>query len=276
MSSDIFAGIVTYNPNLARLKENLDAIYKQVAQVIIVDNGSDNVEEVERFVAGYPNVELIRLNDNYGIAKALNEMFTYAVGKANWVLTLDQDSVVNKRIIAEYSKYIERSDVNSIFCRRVDRNANYSEECSEVPIETKTKCITSGNMVRVSAWKAVGGFKEELFIDMVDLEFCYRLRRNGYVIHRVNQNLLLHELGNSVYHYFLWRRVIVYNHSAFRKYHIFRNAFYLLREYPAEAKQDHIKWDLFKIWLFTLLYESDKFAKLRSIRNGVKDSKKLK
>ena len=41
------AGIVLYNPDLGRLKENIESICKQVDKVILIDNGSDNRREIE-------------------------------------------------------------------------------------------------------------------------------------------------------------------------------------------------------------------------------------
>ncbi len=48
MNSDtIGAGIVGFfNPDIGRLKENIDAILPQVSESVIVDNGSANVDEV--------------------------------------------------------------------------------------------------------------------------------------------------------------------------------------------------------------------------------------
>jgi rhamnosyltransferase len=40
----IFAGIVTYQPDLNRLGDNLRAVSPQVRKVIIYDNGSTNIE----------------------------------------------------------------------------------------------------------------------------------------------------------------------------------------------------------------------------------------
>ena len=43
---EICAGIVSYNPDLKRLKENIDAIFPQVDEVIVFDNGSINQNEL--------------------------------------------------------------------------------------------------------------------------------------------------------------------------------------------------------------------------------------
>ena len=51
--------------------------------------------------------------------------------------------------------------------------------------------------VAISAWHKVGGFFEDLFIDGVDIDFCYLIRKHGFRILRINSIQLLHELGHS-------------------------------------------------------------------------------
>ena len=43
---DISAGIVLFNPDIERLKENIDAVIVQCTHVYLVDNGSKNISEV--------------------------------------------------------------------------------------------------------------------------------------------------------------------------------------------------------------------------------------
>ena len=43
----IFAGIVLFNPEISRLKENITHILGQVDRLILVDNGSSNKEEIQ-------------------------------------------------------------------------------------------------------------------------------------------------------------------------------------------------------------------------------------
>ena len=44
------AGIVTYNPEIERLQENLKAASKQVDFVLIYDNASKNIDEIEKVI----------------------------------------------------------------------------------------------------------------------------------------------------------------------------------------------------------------------------------
>ena len=89
----VCVGIVTYNPNIQRLRESIESISKQVNEVVICDNGSFNVNEIKEIVNEY-SCDIIENSDNKGIAFALNELCKYAYENGyGWILTLDQDSV---------------------------------------------------------------------------------------------------------------------------------------------------------------------------------------
>ena len=45
--------------------------------------------------------------------------------------------------------------------------------------------MSSGMMIDLSKIKDIGFFKEEFFIDEVDLEFCYRAIKKGYKVKRL-------------------------------------------------------------------------------------------
>ena len=100
----ILAGITLFNPDVARLEENISSIYGQVDRVICVDNGSDNIKSIEDCVLkNWKNITIIKNGKNEGIAKALNQMFEFAIEQQyEYVLTLDQDSVCPDNIIEEY------------------------------------------------------------------------------------------------------------------------------------------------------------------------------
>lgn len=272
----IIAGIVTFNPNIDRLKENIDSVHKQVDLVYVVDNGSNNSEILENITSSYNNVSLKLLEKNYGIAKALNAIFAHAkMLSAEWVLTLDQDSVITDNFITICNPYLNEPQYNSLCTLRKDRKAEVANSSFNSDITELTFCITSGNLVRVSAWEKVGGFNEDLFIDMVDFEFCYKFLDAGYKIHRINKEGLLHDLGSPTYKRFLWKQVIVYNHSAFRKYYIIRNGLAVIRKYPIYSKKNTLHKLVFRTFIFTILYEDNKREKIKKMIDGYRDSKKL-
>lgn len=68
----IGAVIVTFNPEIDRIRENINAIVNQVSCVLIVDNASKNITDIMELIDGIDSVKLITLKDNLGIAAAQN------------------------------------------------------------------------------------------------------------------------------------------------------------------------------------------------------------
>ena len=68
LTSKIYAGIVTFNPEIIRLKQNIDAISPQLKEVVLFDNGSKNIKQIKKLIEEYNNVFLIEGRTNKGIA----------------------------------------------------------------------------------------------------------------------------------------------------------------------------------------------------------------
>ena len=85
--SRIYAGIVSYNPDLLRLKENISSIQKQVP-VIVFDNGSRNIIAIQKLISDFSEVQLIRSKKNIGIAAALNQLMQWGYeNNFDWMLS---------------------------------------------------------------------------------------------------------------------------------------------------------------------------------------------
>jgi len=265
----ILAGIITYNPDIERLRENFDAIVNQVEKVVLIDNDSTNIADLENFLKSYPQVALIKNNDNLGVARALNQEMEYAEANGyDWVLALDQDSVAPKGMTDEYKKYVGKNDLGMITCKTQDRSV-FVKENKKTRIEGEyiTQCITSGTLTRVSAWRNVGGYYEPLFIDDVDNDFCDSLCEKGWKIWCTYNIRLLHEIGKNL------KRVKVcnvtrdvYNHSAFRYYYIVRN--YLVRGKRRKNMKFAVKEVLRRIYI-TNRYEYDCWNKNKMMLLGI-------
>lgn len=265
----ILAGIVTYNPDISQLKENINFIINQVTALIVVDNGSKNIEEIARLISNDENrAKIIRNNKNLGIARALNIMMSYARENGfEWVLSLDQDSCSPLNLISEYKKYIRLERIAIICPNYADRNVE--RKLNTVGISYINKCITSGALVKVRAWNECGYYDEKMFIDGVDFEFCDRLTRHGYKIIRINNIVLMHEIGNSCIRHFLFWNVLVKNHSAFRKYYIARNTIYAAKKQYRLLLKPILQ--NIKLLLIAIVYEKDKRSKIKAILKGTYD-----
>ena len=125
----ICSGIITYNPTLTDVSTCLEALCNQVERVIIVDNASKNVKSLQEVVSKYANVTLVKNSQNIGFAKALTQVFEWAKSQGfNWVLTLNDDSVVPSNMISEYKKILENQ--GSLVNQKNSKNSKIAIVCS--------------------------------------------------------------------------------------------------------------------------------------------------
>ena len=116
------AGIVTYNPDIHRLRENISSIIRQVDHIVICDNGSRNINSIKEIIMSFP-IRVIELNENMGIAYALNKICEISIELGyEWVLTLDQDSVSPVNLIKKLAEYANRNDVAIVSPEIIYRN----------------------------------------------------------------------------------------------------------------------------------------------------------
>lgn len=270
----IYAGIVTFNPDIERLKENVCAICIQVPEVVIFDNGSSNFVDIQKHIAVFNNVIMIHSNENIGIATALNRLMQWGFeNNYDWMLSLDQDSVCDASYANKMNQYLDVEPLLGIVAPViVDRNVgvvghNPNKEYCHV-----NTCITSGAFSKIEYWKQIGEYDESMFIDSVDFEYCYRMRKNGYGVIQVKDVYLLHELGNSVKRRFLFWKIDVTGHSAFRKYYIARNNVYYPKKHHLWIHFIRGNYRNLKMIVIVLLYEDNKKEKIRSILSGWKNA----
>lgn len=272
----IYAGIVSYNPDIQRISENIFAIHKQVPEVIIFDNGSNNINHLKKLVNNFDNVHLLESSKNIGIAAALNSLMSWGLEHNYlWMLSLDQDSVCSNEFVEKMKPYLSvESNLGIVAPVIVDRNVGivgHNPTSNYAHVKT---CITSGCFSNIEAWRVINGYDESMFIDSVDFDFCYRIRKKGYGVIQVKNVQLLHELGNSKMRKFIFWSIDVTSHSAFRKYYIAKNNVYY--PYKNHLWFHFIRGNLRNIWLImiVLLYESDKNNKIHAIIKGWKDAYK--
>lgn len=192
------AGIVLYNPDIGRLKKNLDAVSSQVKRVYCFNNGLKDAGQIYKLLDAYSNITLLGQGKNFGIATALNRLVEAAHSDGmEWIITLDQDSIVCDGMVEALSM-LKSEENAAIICPLVEdvRRKNEKPVVISNTKEDVNFCITSGSFMNVQRTLEIGGFDDWLFIGLVDDEICYRLKLNGYRIIRNNAVVLNHELGN--------------------------------------------------------------------------------
>lgn len=270
----VLAAIVLYNPDLERLKENVEAIQDQVDGVLFVDNNSHNLEQVKQMVQKYEMkiTHILKNYENTGLTVATNQSVQW--GKEHgydWVLTMNQDSVCGEHLIEHYKKYMDQEKIGAMTCNIHDRNfvedQNFKDGGEFCYVDT---CITSGMLVNSDAFLEVGGYDEKLFMDYSDFEICCNLRKHGYKILQVNYDGLLHEVGNGKNVRILWKRYIAFNQPPMRRYYMARNEIYLARKYSEYQSLAHVMLRQLVQLVIVTLYEKERRKKIPAMFKGIK------
>ncbi|WP_312414670.1 glycosyltransferase family 2 protein [Pseudescherichia sp.] len=239
MNTKVISIITAYNPDHSQLNNLISNLLKQTDQVVICNN-SDPKEDLGKFVDNQ-NIHLINFSENLGIAKAQSIGMQWAFDNgADFVLQMDQDSTPHEDMVQQLLHcYLEMSAAGrnpglvgvqdydrvtgEINKARVKKGTAITDNYYDVD-----STLSSGSLIPKKAWEAVGGMRDDLFIDAVDHEYCWRLRHAGFKIIRNKNALLAHRLGDGRFK--IMNLISVGMPSPFRHYYATRNIFLLLRE----------------------------------------------
>lgn len=277
----VLAIVVTYHPD-EQFPERLKVIARQVSAVLIVDNHShENEIAMLRTAATGLRVELELNQENVGVATALNIGIHYALAhKYTWALLFDQDTIPGPNLLAglerAYEAFPVKEKVAVVGANYIDagtgRPRKGPKNNKDLWIERHT-VITSGSLVSLDAYKALGPFRDEYFIDSVDLEYCLRARSRGYRVIMTRDTLMVHDVGRTVLHQLAWKKTGTSNHSQLRRYYIMRNQIDMTKRYlwkePAWVLAS--LWTLVKSLALICIFEEGRLEKLRYTAIGLSD-----
>ena len=265
--------VVLYHPG-ADLADNIASYLGDLEFLVAVDNTERPDPAVALLLANLAGVEYLPLGDNLGIARALNVGAEKALAAGcEFLLTMDQDSRAEAGMVASLLACCERAGekagiVSPFHVTRPGEAPPPGNACREVPV-----AMTSGNLVRLAAYLEAGPFRDGLFMDFVDVEYCLRLRRAGYRIVRADGALLRHAVGEKLRIPFLGGDFSLTSHTPLRKYYKTRNRFYVAAQYgedfPDFCRRDRRRFVLELLRL--LLFEPRKVEKLRMMWRGWRD-----
>jgi rhamnosyltransferase len=268
--NDILAVVILYNPD-RDLRARVDTYIDGVAKVLLIDNSEPPVPWLS---AWNDKIQIIKNNVNKGIGEPLNIAAGIAIEeKFDWLLTMDQDSRFQPGSFEELKKVALRSEVNIALVTPFHLTPDAPAPRFSEPIKKIKLTMTSGNLLRLSAWKTAGPFDEKLFIDSVDHEYYLRLRKNGFTLLRANNSILLHPLGEIRYKKMLFLRLKTTNHSALRRYYITRNRLYVSFKYFFSDLWFFFREmkELVKSFFVVLLMDDDKAKKIKMMFMGIFD-----
>jgi len=270
----VAAVVVTFLPKLDRLQLVLGALAAQTDGVFVVDNSGDvATAEAIAAVCRRTGAALLPQPANSGLAAGFN-IGLRAIRLAGFThgLLMDQDSLpqdgmvqrLMQTLISENSK----RDIAAIGPRFFDRRGAVPASFARVgfPSNRATSArerggsvyetdylISSGCLLPLEALDQVGELTEDLFIDNIDMEWCFRARSKGLRLLGEGGASLEHELGESRRRLPFGRIGIV--HGSSRLYYIMRNRvrLYWMPYVPWQWKaQDLLRLPM-KFLIFSLL-----------------------
>jgi rhamnosyltransferase len=273
------AVVVTYFPDQG-FPNRLRAIHSQVGHVIVVDNASgdesfSHVKSAELQLG----CEVIRNTDNLGIATALNQGMKRALdGGFEWALLLDQDTTPSEKMVQTLSEAYEEFPhkdrlalIGSSYFSHPD--LNNAPQKTRSWVERKT-VITSGSLIPLATFNRIGPFRDELFIDCVDFEYCLRARSVDLTVIEVTTPVMQHRIGNPKNHRLPWAKRESSHHCAWRWYYMNRNHAFLVRKYVWKEPVWVLKaaYSRIRLTVLMLLWEESRLTKLKYALIGLFDS----
>lgn len=267
--NDLLAGIVIlYNPNSEVIK-NIETYIEYLDVLYIVDNSPFENSQLIESLKKADKVHYIFHNENKGISYSLNEVLGLVKNRYKWLLTMDQDSRFADGSFYNYQSFLKQLPPNTYGICPVYSDKNSRAVLEKDLFTVVDRCITSGTIINVDISIKCGGFDENLFIDEVDFEFCYRCKKNGYKLLQYNKKILIHKIGESIFKSFLGFQFSILNENYLRNYYVYRNKLYISRKYPERKWQIYI--ELAKWIVKVCLFENNKIKKMKYAYKGYKD-----
>ncbi len=289
----VIAVVVTFEPVVEDTTRLLTALRPQVADIVVVDNGSAPERlDALRNAAQSLEVSVVALESNRGVAAAQNLGIAWIRERgAEFALLFDQDSLpapdMVDRLLDGYVRARSESslvagvgpitmDERSAGAPLLFESHRWGPRRADIPsndgaLVPVTFLLASGCLIPVEALDAVGPMNEQWFIDHIDLEWGLRAAKAGLAMYGVVGARLQHSLGDSTAH-IPGRARKVHIHSPVRNYYMARNTVLLTRSGlmgPA-WRLGYALW-IVKYAVFYVTCQRPRLRRLRQLIRGLAD-----
>ncbi len=203
------------------LKSVQEALISIDAEIIVIDNNSsdDSCAMVERL---FPNIKLIRNQENIGFSKANNQAVKEARGQ--FICILNPDTVVAEDTFTRLIEFAQsKQNIGAIGCKLIDGTGKYLPESKRnVPVVKVAAQKMLGNVthyyanhvdqesigkvdilvgafmfIKKEVYNEVGGFDEDYFMYGEDIDLSYKLIKAGYDNYYYGETAIIHYKGES-------------------------------------------------------------------------------
>lgn len=251
--------VVTFRPP-TEFDQTLRSFVAQLPLTIVVSNDDDPlvIERVRHLVEVVSSerrnlrrgsLSLLLNRANRGLSVAFNQGVAAArVSAARYVLLLDQDTRLHphavRALVEDYRRLDVASSPGAVGCtnledveisgfplgaldrvRRMYRVRGRVEAASyELDgLSERPTMMNSGTMIGTTTLDSVGGFDEDLFLDAIDYDYSFRLRRANLHIFRSERAKADHSVGTPFEARWFGRTVRLRTYSTARSYYIVRD-----------------------------------------------------
>ena len=254
------AVVPVYQPNPMRLRQALELLAVDCRHLFVVDNGGLACA-LDGWTSVPVGLEILGNGVNLGVAAAQNLGIrrAFEVG-ADAVLFLDQDSLPRPgmvRVLAEVCgellsegrfvaacgpRYHEPGgNALSGFVRLGRLGLRLVTPPAPDAVVECAFLISSGMLVPLVTLKKTGFMDEDLFIDHVDTEWCFRAAAHGFSCFGIGGAVMEHELGHKRKKIWLGRWRQIPDHPPERYFYLVRNTLWLVRrDYIPVACKVHL------------------------------------
>lgn len=271
--------IVLFNDNTDIAEQNIRVIASQVDRVYLIDNSASSYEDrfshIENtiYLPQYNNIG-IAAAQNIGIKRAINE-------KADFIFFADPDSKFDRGIVSslvlKYSALNkDQYNIGGICATAFNVTTNLPISLKgiaigDIPrfnIKQVSYMMNSGALIPTSLFASTGLMWEELFIDDVDCEWCWRATKKQKVAFYQDCDVtIFHHLGNKAKKVGNKQRSIAAPRRLFYQY---RNYLWMLRtDYVPVSWLQHNGWKYIIKAIYYPLCVSPRWANLKNIAKGI-------
>ncbi len=233
--------IVTHNSEKF-IEHCLNSIPKNY-RIIIIDNASK--DKTKEIVKKFENVKLIENKKNIGFTKAVNQGIKET--RSEFILLLNPDIIVLGDAIKKLEEFMKvHPECGAVAPQLLNPDLTIQNSCRKFPtpfniflefmllprifkklslwkmgyFKHNKLCeveqpMASAIMIRKKVFKKIGYFNEKYKNYVSDVDFCYRMKKEGFKIYFYPDAKMIHYLGRTMKMYPL-KSVIELHHSLYK------------------------------------------------------------
>lgn len=256
--------VVLYNPTKDEI-ENINTYIANVDCAVIMDNSAKNNNKiVEALVTNKNKIQYFSKQENMGLCRALNIGIELLEREGcDWALLFDADSKLGSDIITEYKKAIEYYKGKQVALFAPVHVFDRSNASTYNGYKNVDWSMTSGWLINIEIFKKQNGFFEKLFVDGLDMDYCFKSHENGYLVVECGEAVINHHPAET-------KKIFGFKYgiaSPHRYYMQARQLIWCWRRY----KKTKILFIYLYKWVKVLLLFDHKIEYIRNMLKGTSD-----